>query len=244
MTVQRSPAALLSEIRARVRRELGDPSTDPSGTAISIQLLTWQDTDIDAAINDQLIEMGTIKRLQLPGDALLYADLTLTDDTNSPGIDLPAGVGSGAIYKVTDPTASNSSQNKPQKLALVSADEIENYGAPDLSTVDYGFTYYALKASSTGAQIIVRPLRVGHTIRVWYIAPPVTVSDAADTVIFSEVWREFIALGAAYRLLSINDEAPSQLFIKYQYQASLFKTACNRAIDTQRVKKVAGLFRW
>lgn len=243
MAVQRSATQLLSDIRTRVRRELGDPATDPAGTTISTQLLTWQDTDIDAAINDQLIEMGTISRLLSTGDALLYTDLTLTDDTTSPGIALPAGINSSAIFKVTDTTGTGLSASQPQKLQYLSPDEIENYGSPDLAGVIVGNVYYTIIATATGQAIIVRPLRTDHTIRIWYVAPPLTATASGDVVVFSETWREIIALGAAFKLLTVNGEAPDQLIVRMQLQAALFRSAVSRQADTVRIKRVAGLYR-
>lgn len=243
MAVQRSATQLLSDIRTRVRRELGDPATDPAGTAISTQLLTWQDTDIDASINDQLIEMGTISRLLSTGDALLYTDLTLTDDTSSPGIALPTGINSSAIFKVTDTTGTGLASAQPQKLQYLSPDEIENHGSTDLAGSIAGNGYYTIKATATGQAIIVRPLRVDHVVRIWYVAPPLTATASGDVIVFSETWRELIALGAAFKLLTINGEAPDQLIIRMQLQQALFKSAISRQADTVRIKRVAGLYR-
>ncbi len=244
MAVQRSATQLLSDIRTRVRRELGDPATDPAGTTISTQLRAWQDDDIDASINDQLIEMGTISRLLSSGDALLYTDLTLTDDTTSPGIALPAGINSSAIFKVTDTTGTGVASAQPQKLQYVSPDEIDSYGTTDLATISFGNAYYTLIATATGQAIVVRPSKVGHTIRIWYIAPPLTATASGDVVVFSETWRELIALGAAFKLLTINGEAPDQLIIRMQLQAGLFRSAVSKQADTVRIKRVAGLYRY
>ena len=69
MALLRKAAETLTLIRGRVLREVGDPDGDRWNADSNY-------TDIDEAVNNQLIEMGNFMAKDFPGEALLRATMT------------------------------------------------------------------------------------------------------------------------------------------------------------------------
>ncbi|MAH48753.1 hypothetical protein CMI37_23200 [Candidatus Pacearchaeota archaeon] len=201
MAATRKTAETLANIRYRVQRDTGDLDGE-----------RWSTENMDEAINNQLIEMGTELAINYPGDALLTEDLAYSTTTQP--VDLPDVVGVEGIYRVDDISTSSA----PFQLSYVSPLELDEF---DTTTVLNDFTRhkYTLYGPSTDAQspriqLLPKPASA-TTLRIYYIATPYHMTAAGDTSPLSPRWVEVVSLGAALKLLRRDEEATSQQMMSY-----------------------------
>ena len=71
MAAVRKTSETLNNIRYRVQRDTGDLDGE-----------RWSTENMDEAINNQLLEMGTETAITYPGDALVTAELSYTSSTD------------------------------------------------------------------------------------------------------------------------------------------------------------------
>jgi len=230
MALLRKAAETLTLIRGRVLREVGDPDGDRWNADSNY-------TDIDEAVNNQLIEMGNFMAKDFPGEALLRA--TMTYDESSAPVSLPSAVGSEAVYKVED----ISTTNLPIALEYVSPLELEDYDPGEVFGSYYRFRYSLFGPSGTDAsahRIQLYPkANTSLSLRVSYIATPF-VFDATvpgDNAPLSPRWIELISLGAALKLLRRDEEATQQQYLAYAKLNKEFVEFSQRQRGPKRVRR-------
>ena len=201
MAVTRKTSETLNNIRYRVQRDTGDIDGE-----------RWSTENMDEAINNQLLEMGTEIAITYPGDALVTAELSYTSSTDP--VDLPDAVGVEGVYRVDDITTSTT----PLQLSYVSPlelDELESTTAID----NHSRRKYTLFGPTTDAQsprIQLLPKPSGTTtLKIYYIATPYHMGSAGDSSPLSPRWVELVSLGAAIKLLRRDEEATSQQMMSY-----------------------------
>lgn len=237
MTVSRAAAETLSQLRLRVRRKLGDPSANANGIAIPEEMRRWTDNAVDEAINDHLVDMGNDLSIIDMGEALIWTNITYAESADSDGYALPVGIAGDGIFKVEDRT-----DEAPVKLDYVSALEIEDFVSTNDSTATVAaqrrYTLVADPDSATAYRIIIRPSASGRTFRIHHVAAPLVLNASGDSIFLSSRWREYIAVGAAIKLLAIDDEVPQQLAAAFNALDSRYRSFCNRSKGPQRVRLV------
>lgn len=197
----RKPVENLGNMRYRVQRDTGDTDGE-----------RWSTENIDEAINNQLIELGTEMAISYPGDALVTVDLTYSTETQP--VDLPNEVGVEAVYRVDDISTSAT----PFQLSYVSPLELDEF---ETNTALNGFSRreYTLYGATTDAQspriqLLPKPA-AATTLRIYYIATPYYMVNETDTSPLSPRWVELVSLGAALKLLRRDDEATTQQVMSY-----------------------------
>jgi hypothetical protein len=224
VTIGRASGLTLSAIRTRVRDEVGDRATYPDGSAISSGALRWTDTQIDRAVVDELLDLGTELSGRDAGESLLSADLTYA----SPSTALPAGVGYEGVAKVEDITDTNN------PIVLDAASHLEQ--------TPIGHYRYHFIGSATGNSIVLRPQPVGgRSLRIWYDGNPLVYTPedgtANDTHPLSPRWREVVYLGAALRLLRVGGEATDDQRDAYKMKREQFDKFAKRQRAPKRVRR-------
>lgn len=233
MAVARLAAESLASARGAVRDEIGDPATDFEGNAKTAGSLRYSDTQIDRCINDQLIEMSTIMNGVHPGEGLITSAELSYPAGDHQSLSLTATIGNGAVYRVVVIQG-----QRWREVHYVSPAEIENYrGAATLLEQVRGRKYTLQTNDSGDTLLLIRPdPSEGLTIRVSYIAEPLVVEDDADEHPLCSRWREHVAVGAAVRLLSRDDECPSQLMMRDDRLRSDFRRFSTRRRGRQRIR--------
>lgn len=223
MTVSRQTAETVTTLRTLIQREVGDTEGD-----------RWSASEVDRALNFQLLWMGNEMHLRDAGEALL--NTTLSYSGTSPN-DLPSGVAAEHIVRVDDYTNSSN----PIQLRFVSIQEMSDYNPSDTPAgvrQHYGYTLLGQTTNATTWRIQIVPIpQEALTLRIWYIATPYVVGVAADSVPLSPRWLEFAALGTAMRLLSRDDEATFQQQARHMKLEEQFRSFCLRQRGPQRIAK-------
>jgi len=197
MAATRKTSETLNNIRYRVQRDTGDLDGE-----------RWSNENIDEAINNQLIEMGTELAINYPGDALLTEDLTYSTTTQP--VDLPDEVGVEGIYRVDDTSTSSA----PFQLSYVSPLELDETALNDFTRRKYTLYGPSTDAQSPRIQLLPKPTSA-TTLKIYYIAAPYYMTDANDTSPLSPRWVEIVSLGAAIKLLRRDEEATTQQLMSH-----------------------------
>lgn len=201
MAAVRKTSETLNNIRYRVQRDTGDLDGE-----------RWSIENMDEAINNQLLEMGTEIALSYPGDALVTAELAYSSSTDP--VDLPDVVGVEGVYRVDDITTPAT----PVQLSYVSPLELNEFESAatftDASKVKYTLFGSTTDAQSPRIQLLPKPANV-TTLKIYYIATPYYMGNASDTSPLSPRWVELVSLGAAIKLLRRDEEATSQQMMSY-----------------------------
>lgn len=229
-TLSRKTAESLTQLRSRVLREAGDPDGDRWNADST-------NTDVDEAINNQIIEMANHMAADFPGEALLRASMSYTDATQP--ADLPASVGSEAIYKVEDITT----DSLPVALEYISPLELEDYSPGEVFGSYYRFRYSLFGPSGNPGDPHAHRIQLypksstARTLRISYIATPYVLGAAADLSPLSPRWVELASLGAALKLLRRDDEATQQQYLQYEKLWQGFSTFSQRQRGPKRVRR-------
>ncbi len=228
MVASRKSAETLSNLRSRVLREVGDPDGDRWNADGAY-------TDVDEAINNQLVEMGNQMAASFPGEALLRASFSYSED--SAPVEMPSSIGAESIYKVEDV----SSANLPINIEYISPLAVEDYDPGEVFGSYYKFRYTLLGPSGTDVdayRIQLYPKATGSmTLRVSYIDAPFVISASGDEAPMSPRWTETIALGAALKLLRRDGEATDIQIMQYQNLWGAFVTQSQRQRGPKRIRK-------
>lgn len=230
MTVSRQAANTLTQLRARVLRETGDPDGDRWAPDSSY-------TDVDEAINNQLVEMGNLMATDFPGEALVRTTMTYTE--SSAPAELPAAVGAEAIYKVEDV----STANLPVVIDYLSPLELEDYDPGEVFGTYYRHRYSLFGPSGDDKHLTYRiqlyPKATGSmTLRISYIDTPyVFGSTTSDTSPLSPRWVELVSLGAALKLLRRDEEATQLQLVSYGRLMNNFTEFSRRQRGPKRVRR-------
>lgn len=209
--VDRRVAGAFADIIGDVRRWARDPAADPQGNAITA--LRFSNADIMDALNEQIADMASDAGIESVGENLALAQFAYAaDSANDGGMDLPSAIPADAAIVLVEQVVSTET---PTRLRQVGPSEIEDYArTPDglslsSATGAYSALAYTLRAAETGIgqRIRVRPAG-SYTLRVFYVANPFEIEATNDTddVPFSARFREYIAVGAAARLLEPDGE--------------------------------------
>lgn len=86
-------------------------------------------------------------------------------------------------------------------------------------------------------QILIRPKRATANLRIYYIAPPVTVNEDDDTAPLSARWRELLVLGAAMRLMSRDGECTDDQRVRHARLMDQFNKYANRQQGYQTIRR-------
>ena len=228
MALSRKTKETLTEIRARVLREVGDPDGD-----------RWNSdgnyTDVDEAVNNQLMEMGTHMAADFPGEALLRS--TITYDESSAPVALGSTIESEAVYKVEDITTTN----LPIVLEYISPLELEDYDPGQVFGPYYRFRYSLFAPSGIDPhahRIQLYPkANTSMTLRISYIGKPFVLGAAGDSSPLSPRWVELVSLGAAIKLLRRDEEATQQQYIAFAKLHEQFVNFSQRQRGPKRVRR-------
>lgn len=232
MSVSRKTAETLTQLRSRVLREVGDPDGD-RWTAGNTDY-----TDVDEAINNQLVEMSNYMVADFPNEALIRTNVTYTED--SAPVTLPSTIGADAIYKVEDIT----SVNLPINIDYVSPLAAEDYNPGEVFGSFYRFRYTLFGPSSgadvDGYRLQLYPKASGTlTLRISHVAQPFVLDAAApsEQAPLSPRWTELIGLGAALKLLRRDGEATDMQMMAYQNLWTGFLTQSRRQQGPKRIRR-------
>jgi hypothetical protein len=241
MTISRAAAQTVAQLLTRIRREVGDPSTDAAGNLIPTAARRHQDHEIIETLNDELIKLGNLMAIQHGGEALVHADLIYTESADNEGDGLPAGVNAEGIALVTD----ISDPTSPIEIFWLNARDLETQvPVSDTYRVQIARRFYTLRAdpATNDYRIVVRPNAASLAIRVHYVATPFIVAASGDAPLLSARWREVIGLGAAIRLMSVDEEVPDQLAGRYAEQMGIFSRFASRQKNPERVRMLRRLY--
>ena len=223
MVATRKTFETLQNIRDRIKNDTGDLDGE-----------RWSDANMDEAINNQLIEMGTEIAISYPGDALVTAELAYSSSTNP--VDLPDAIGLESIYRVDDITTSAN----PMQLSYVSPLELDEFESTTILE-HHARRKYTLLGSTTDAQsprILLLPKpSIATTLKIYYIATPYYLTSTSDTSPLSPRWVELISLGAAMKLLRRDEEATSQQMMSYARLWSQFKQMSRRQRGPRKIRR-------
>lgn len=246
MTIARSSApqigtttALTDGLVNRVRLELGDPMYDAAGNLIPAAGRRHSDYNIILKINDTLLELGNKMAMSHTGDAMTFTTFSYAEDTGNEGDVLPSGINQEAITHVFDTTDANT----PIELFYLNPLDLAKIPVSDPYSTTIARRYYTLIAdTTTDLRIVVRPSASGRTFTIWYLVAPF-VSDATalpstDAPLLGARWKELIALGAAVRLLSINEEVPQTMLARYAAAMQDFISFSRRQKHPERVRMI------
>lgn len=243
--VDRRVSAAFSDILSDVRKWVRDRATDPQGNAITA--LRFSSADIMDAINYQISDMAADAGIESVGENLLVEQFTYTEDSaDDGGMNLPAAIPADAGIVLVEQIPGAGS---PIKLRQVGPSEIEDYSRTDLgiepsaNAGSFAPLVFSLRAAETGIgqRIRVRPSG-SYTLRVLYVGMPFEIETTSDTddVPFSARFREYIAVGAAARLLEPDGEIGNNpsLVARLGRCEAQFKRFCSRmrAHDSIRIE--------
>jgi hypothetical protein len=224
-------------VRRRVRRELGDPEVAPNGATIPVPQRRFTDEDIDGAINDALLYMGTEIGIHTPGEALISQEITYTPGEEGMVIPILNQVSGEQIYQVQDLTFFSN----PREVSYVEPREIyENTETLFRNTDKMFYTFLGETNEEQGSiRILIRPGAEGKRFRIKYVALPF-VHDGSDNDIvpLSARWSELIGKYASQRLRAINgdEEPPMDAITKtLELQFAKFKSRNRNKVKIQRL---------
>lgn len=207
MALARQAVATLTTLISKTRFEVSDPNVDVQGNSIVPQ--KYSDAQITSAIEDQLGEMGQVRGIIAPSSVLRSTDLTVTLGE----ADLPSALALNALYIHK---AERVLSYGVDPILAVSALEIEQYDIPVVGPRQmHRFTVVAASDPTLAVgRFVMRPKTSG-TVRLWYVVGNIIPGAGADSVPDSLPWLELIALGAALKLLSIENRATAAQEVRY-----------------------------
>lgn len=233
--VPRAVAETVAVLIERVRRELGDPITDPSGNTITDP--THSNDDIRQSLNDTMVKIGRKLRSNHRGEALQAVDFEYSESANRRGCDLPAGVLASAIFQVEDIVSA--AVVNPRPLQYVDLAEIAEYDRP-VDGMTQQANLYTLVVEGEAYRIIVRPEpAAGRYLRIWYAATPLVTCADSESIPIAAEWAELIGLDAALRLLRYSGEETASTKLACDEQWEQFNQQSKRNKGHQRVRTVA-----
>lgn len=233
MTLARIAAQTLTQLTTLTRLELRDPDTDADGNSIPSGARRWSDTEVQQSINLTLVMLGTKLSSEHSGESLAYVETTYTAAADQ--VDLPAGVGAEPVFKVEDLT---SSSGFARNIPFMSPAEIERLQSidPVVMPARRAFTLVAsTTAGSYALQIRPKPTD-SFSIRIWYYGAPLYAAAGTDAHPFAARWQELIALDAAARLLSVDNEASDQQLLRRSQQLDLFDSFARRFRGPEHIR--------
>lgn len=227
MVARRSNVAYAA-ILVDVRKWVNDRDEDPQGNAIGA--VRYSSGDIFDVVNYQIADMQQDAGFEAVGENILSETITYTEDAYL-GMDLPSGIPSDAAIFLVETLRDT---RRPTRLRMVGLTEIEDYSLADAGVASDGPAIadaYALVAARTGIgqRIITRPSG-GLSLRVWYVANPLEIASVNDSglVPFSARFREYIAVGAAARLLEPTGDITDSLAARLVRCEAQFQRFCSR----------------
>lgn len=231
MSLTRGAAQTIAQILTLARAECADPKADADGNTLAIT--RWTDDEYQACINQHLLDMATRASLANATAGLTSVDQSYTAGSDTDTVALSASVGPEAIFGVDDVTDSTN----PRPLKYISPAEIETIYREAITYTE-PVRYWSLVEDAAGAFFIkVRPRPVtALTLRVRFYAPGVVASATTDAPLLSARWQEFIALGAAVRLLSRDDEVATAVWKRLAALDATYTEFCRRVRGPFRVR--------
>lgn len=228
MALARAATLIRSDLATRIRRESNDPATDAGGRTYPAEQLRFSATEIQTALEDQLLDMANEIAGFSPGQSLKSADAALDSD-GVVAVPTPIALGSSMIFQVQQISGTFAIP-----LQYVSPLQIEGHEA----YLGLGRPCYTIEGgtdvTTAELRIKVRP-KISGTIRVWYVAPPTLPAADNDAIGSSDRWREVIVLGAALKLLRRDDEATQQQQLHYAHLWSQYTSFARRFRGRQRI---------
>ena len=207
MALARQAVTTLTAIISQVRDEVSDPDTDVQGNSVTPQ--KYSNAQVTRAIEYMLGEMGRIRGIVAPSSVLRYVDLTVTLGE----ADFPSAVALNAlmIYK-----AERVLDYGVDAITYVSALEVEQHDTPLTGIrVPHRFTIIAASDPTVAAwRFVMRP-KTSCVVRLWYVVGNIIPGTGADNVPDSLPWLELIVLGAALKLMSIENRATPGQEMRY-----------------------------
>lgn len=205
-------AASIVALRTQVRDQIGDTSTVEANQR-------WPNTKIDQALANQMKWMYA--RLSIQPETAATAE-TINYDVGLDATLLPPQARANPILKVEDITdASN----------IIVMHRVDFFNIEDKGTNTYnGVTqraHYVWCLVNDSLMIRPRP-DASKVYRIWSLANPYThvlrydsngdpvVANSTQAHPYSAMFEEFIVLGAAKRLLRVDEETPVQLIADYE----------------------------
>lgn len=220
----RRTGELIAAVIEDVRKWANDRSTDPQGNVITA--LRFTTADVTDAINFQIADMASDAGIESIGENLAYTDFTYTEDSGD-GMDLPSAVPPDAPVFAIEKLGGNI----PERLRQVGPTEVEDFalGLDDATTARADVWSISAAVTGYGQRLRIRP-SAGHSLRVWYVANPFQmIDDATNTAVpFTARFREYIAVGAAARLLEPSGDISDQHQIRLQRCEAQFQRFCSR----------------
>jgi hypothetical protein len=220
---------------ALVRQLAKDPETDPNGQ--TIETLRFSVGEVIDAINFQLKDMYLAAGMEHIGESLLAADLSYTPDAadgmDIPSVSVPLDAPIVLVEDITD-------ARYRYRIRYVGPQEVENYQS-DVRIDDRSLppSVYSLSAAAAGRgqRLRVRPSPGSRSLRIWYLSGPFTLDNAApgvDVVPYSVEWSEYVACGAAWRLLG--DDSGPTLESRLARCAKQFEQRAARLADNDTIR--------
>ena len=198
----KAAAYTVVELQTAIRRILGDTDSQ-----------RWTDAVLNEQINFELKRMSAEWGLGQAAQAM--ESTTLSYPGGSDSVALPSGPDVNPIFMVEDYTTTTA----PIRLEFASFLESDGY---DTNT-DYRY-FKGYMWARAGTDIAIRPNGKTMTLRIWYLRSPYAFTldgsgdedDGTDQHPWPVQHEELIAVGAAYRLLMIDEEVPGGLFERYE----------------------------
>jgi hypothetical protein len=229
MALARNALSSGTDVHTRIRFEVGDPSTDPAGNTKAAGELRFSTTEIDEALEDQLVDMSSTLDAFSPARSLLSVDVVLSEGAGT----FTSGVGlsASAIYRVDVLDANGVVE---ESLHYVPLTQMNDYPTAPTYTLVGG-----TDLTTSDIRILTRP-KSDDTIRIWYVAPPIVTGSTSDNVPMSDRWREYLVLGAAMKLLRVTGDATDDQRIRFDKLEGRFAEFCDRVRGPRR----ATMRRW
>jgi hypothetical protein len=245
LTLARSTVQALSSLITLVRDEISDPATFPSGASIPEKQRRWTDTRITRAIHAQIADMANAKSPGSDSENLQYTDFTYTADAFSVTLPSVAALVSAHVYKLED----ISDTSNPAPCEYVSPLDLDNLSY-DLRMRDWRLRWTLLAGPSaseslatSAIHVAVRPRPSANlAMRVWTFAPAILTAATTDTLPQSDRWFELISLGAARKLLRVDNEFTEQQEGDFQRLWVQYVSRCDRNDGPVRVRRQRGIY--
>ncbi len=242
MALVRSTIETFTQVVTRIRREVGDPSTDLSNNTIPEAARRFSDLlDIFPAINDMLRTMANIVGIKAPQSAIQFQDITYTEAADYSGMALDSDIPGEDVVFVTDVT----DPLVPTEIFFLYPQELQQVPAQDTVPVEISRRFYSIMgntASAPASRILIRPSAVGRVFRLYYLDTPFVSNDTdvplGDNAPFSARWAQLIGLGAALQLLSPDDEQTVGIATRYAEQMRIFNDFVKAQRQQRRVRMV------
>lgn len=224
MAVQFDAATALTynQLIQRVRDFTGDEDSTAANQR-------WSDARIAREMNDELRKMYIQMGLSQSTGAISSVNLTYTASSQS--VALPEQASTSPIVRVEDITNSS----LPVPLSFVPQHDIEKY-----NNTRTDVQYYTRVWTVLDEEIAVRPVNdAAITLRIWTMRVPYILDGAAASTDQSPIMpglEELITLGAAIRLLEVDDELTPVRLARYVDLWGRFLAVCTKFKGPQMVR--------